>query len=82
MKTVALVIALILLIGGGIPWLVSVILCPLYFKFGLFKWFYHDIMHWHQPDNSPERFDGLSTHSVCKYCGKDIMQDSQGNWFC
>ena len=54
----------------------------LYFKFGFLKFFYHDIMGWHTPDNSPKWSDGLSDHSKCKHCGKDIMQDSQGNWFC
>lgn len=53
----------------------------LYFKVGWFKFFYHDFLGWHTPDNGPRRFDGLSEHATCKYCGKDIMQDSQGNWF-
>lgn len=53
----------------------------LYFKFGFLKFFYHDFLHWHTPDDSPQWFDGLSDHAVCKHCGKDIMQDSQGNWF-
>ena len=53
----------------------------LYFKFGFLKFFYHDVLHWHIPDNSTHYFDGLSDHATCKYCGKDIMQDSQGNWF-
>lgn len=52
----------------------------LYFAKGYFKRFYHDIMGWHMPDNS-EKFDGCSFHSHCKYCGKEITQDSQGNWF-
>lgn len=54
----------------------------LFFLFGAFKFYYHDILHWHRPDDSPRRHDGLREHSTCKYCGKDIMQDSQGNWFC
>jgi hypothetical protein len=54
----------------------------LYFKLGWFKFFYHDFLHWHTPDDSPHSFDGLSEHATCKHCGKDIMQDSQGNWFC
>ncbi len=54
----------------------------LYFKVGWFKFFYHDFLGWHTPDNSPRSFDGLSEHATCKYCGKDIMQDSHGNWFC
>ena len=53
----------------------------LYNWFGWFKWFFHDILKWHKPDNSPKWSDGCSTHSVCKYCGQEIMQDSQGNWF-
>lgn len=53
----------------------------LYFVFGWLKFFYHDFLEWHRPDDSPERFDGLSVHCRCKHCGKDIMQDSQGNWF-
>ena len=52
----------------------------LYLKFGIFKRFYHDILGWHQPNNK-ESFDGCSITSQCKYCGKSIMMDSQGNWF-
>ena len=54
----------------------------LYFKFGFLRFFYHDFLGWHRPDDSPQWSDGCSTHSKCKYCGKDIMEDSQGNWFC
>ena len=53
----------------------------LYFKKGWFHRWFHDVMHWHQPDNSPMWSDGCSTHAKCKWCGEDIMQDSQGNWF-
>ena len=35
---------------------------------------------WHKP-NDTMVFDGVSWGSTCKYCGKAIMQDSQGNWF-
>ena len=52
----------------------------LYFKFGLLKKFYHDFMHWHTPSKKLS-FDGLSFHSKCKWCGEEILQDSQGNWF-
>lgn len=52
----------------------------LYCKFGLFKTFYHDVLKWHEPIDEWE-FDGCNVHSVCKYCGKEIMRDSQGNWF-
>jgi hypothetical protein len=54
----------------------------LYLKFGLFKKFYHDILKWHKPHNEYDsEFDGCSFHNTCKYCGKEIIQDSQGNWF-
>lgn len=53
----------------------------LYFKFGFLKFFYHDLLDWHRPDDSPQYSDGCSQHAKCKYCGRDIMQDSQGNWF-
>lgn len=53
----------------------------LYFKLGFFKFFYHDLLGWHTPDDSPQYSDGCSQHATCKHCGKDIMMDSQGNWF-
>ena len=60
----------------------SIVSALLYFHLGWFKKFYHDVIGWHQPaDESNSRFDGLSFHCTCKYCGKDIMQDSQGNWY-
>lgn len=55
---------------------------PIYLLTGFGKLFYHDILGWHMPDRSVNKtFDGCSVHSKCKHCGKDIMQDSQGNWF-
>ena len=54
----------------------------LYFKKGIGKWFYHDILNWHIPDNSDEyKYDGLNLKTICKHCKKEITQDSQGNWF-
>lgn len=46
------------------------------------KWFFHDILGWHEP-NQEERIEihGINIHCKCKYCGKDIIRDSQGNWF-
>lgn len=44
------------------------------------NWLCHDLMGWHKPDEHNE-FDGCSIHSHCRFCGKAIMQDSQGNWF-
>lgn len=44
--------------------------------FGKFfcKWF-----HWHSP--TIIKIGGVNTKSKCKYCGREIMLDSQGNWF-
>ncbi len=52
----------------------------IYLVTGLGKWFYHDLLLWHKPSDF-EGFDGCSCTSRCKYCGKEIMQDSQGGWF-
>ena len=53
----------------------------LYFKSGFMKWYYHGILGWHVPDDGEQNFDGCSAHATCRHCKKDIMQDSQGNWF-
>lgn len=53
-----------------------------YLKLGIGKWFYHDILEWHMPDNTGVyRYDGLNLKTICRHCRKKIMQDSQGNWF-
>lgn len=49
--------------------------------FNIFKKIFHDMLGWHQPDASNQTFNGCSIGSVCKYCGKEILLDSQGNWF-
>lgn len=46
----------------------------------LFNKVYHDYFEWHLPINSIG-FDGLSFCSHCKFCGRRILQDSQGSWF-
>lgn len=71
--------AVMFILFGSLAWMY--IAAGLYFKFGFLKFFYHDLLGWHMPDDSPQWFDGLSDHAHCKYCGEDIMQDSQGNWF-
>lgn len=68
---------LIVLLGFVLIFYIPIIL---YKKFGWFKRFYHDILGWHEPTDEKE-FDGCNTHSHCKYCGKELMQDSHGNWF-
>ena len=52
----------------------------LYFKKGIFKKFFHDVLGWHEPYEA-HSFDGYNYRTTCKYCGKYIQQDSQGNWF-
>ena len=52
----------------------------LYVGFEIGKPFFHDVLKWHMPTYD-RSFDGYSMHSYCKYCGKEIMQDSHGNWF-
>lgn len=47
----------------------------------LLKFFYHDVLEWHIPDHNKDHYRGINYCSVCKICGKEIMQDSQGNWF-
>jgi hypothetical protein len=75
-------ILMIILILFGAPYFISVIISPFYFKFGFGKVFYHDVMGWHRPKEDEENtFDEINTYNYCKYCGKRILQDSQGNWF-
>jgi hypothetical protein len=47
---------------------------------GPIKRWYHDRLGWHD-GNGEVWFDGASLHSVCSQCGKEVKQDSQGNWF-
>ena len=47
----------------------------------LFNYFFHNVMEWHLPDDKPQEFNGCSFHTHCKFCGKEIEQDSQGNWY-
>ena len=35
---------------------------------------------WHKAPET-QGFDGCSSTGTCSRCGKDVMQDSQGNWF-
>src|SRR5437867_1837662 len=36
---------------------------------------------WHEPSQGKGGFNGASFTSICRYCGKKILQDSQGGWF-
>lgn len=35
---------------------------------------------WHR-NVTKTNFDGCSQHGKCGRCGKDVIKDSQGNWF-
>lgn len=61
-----------------IQWVAGLIWLAKPYKLG--TWFFHDIMGWHKPSDI-HSFDGCSEHSRCRFCKKEIMQDSQGNWF-
>jgi len=39
------------------------------------------VMGWHDGSGGKRSFDGCSIHATCSRCGKEVMQDSQGNWF-
>lgn len=71
LEAVAIIIAIMFI--GGVVYLIS--------KGKIFKLFYHNILEWHLPDDKLQKFDGCNIHAHCKLCGKEIMQDSQGNWF-
>lgn len=70
---------IIFLIAAGI-WLLLMIGEGLYSKKGWGKKLYHDKLGWHRP-NKEINAVGINFKSTCKHCGKEIIQDSQGNWF-
>lgn len=43
-------------------------------------WLFHDIFGWHVPGDKLWYGD-FAVHSYCRICGREIIQDSQGNWF-
>jgi hypothetical protein len=46
------------------------------------KWFCRELS-WHDGKDKSDDidFDGCSFHAKCSKCGKEVMKDSQGNWF-
>ena len=42
-------------------------------------YFFDKYLHWHSCITTG--FDGISFVGKCKYCGKECLRDSQGNWF-
>lgn len=75
---ILLYIFIVLVSLCALSWIGGIIYLIHPFKF--LVWFYHDIMGWHKPNDSHFN-DGCSMHSHCRFCHKEIMQDSQGNWF-
>jgi hypothetical protein len=48
----------------------------------IWKIFSCDIMGWHNGKLKAKiRFDGCSMHARCSKCKREVMMDSQGNWF-
>ena len=43
-------------------------------------WFCKNFGYWHLKPKQVG-FDGCSNTGVCPRCGKNVLQDSQGNWF-
>ena len=69
----------IIIIVFSVAWVMGAI-C--FFSDGhIFGKLFHKTLGWHFPDDSPQKFDGANIHARCRFCGKRIMQDSQGNWF-
>ncbi len=81
--TIVLIILCIFLLIAIPAWICSVIYLASGGKF--FKKIYHDKLGWHlvYPEDyiNNTTFDGCSEHNHCSLCGKEVMRDSQGNWF-
>ena len=61
---------------------VTFMICALcYHKWGVFGWFYHDMLLWHDGEGSSNGFDGCSMTGTCSKCGESVLMDGQGNWF-
>ena len=39
------------------------------------------IFGWHNGNGGEQSFNGCSFKGSCSKCGKNVLQDSQGNWF-
>ena len=59
--------------------LIIVIPCGIINSFSKSKWFC-TFWGWHKAPKS-QGFDGCSLNGKCPRCGKEVLQDSQGNWF-
>ena len=80
LKSIIVAITISIMIFLTVMWLLSIIWIVTPFR--PFKRLCHDIFGWHEPsENGAKSFDGASFHAKCWFCDKEIMQDSQGNWF-
>ena len=52
---------------------------PLYHRYGYGKRIYHNLLGWHLPVEQRQDWKG-TLYSQCKYCSRDIFQDSRGTW--
>ena len=59
---------------------IFLLLAILYLAIGWNRWLFHNLLGWHKPIKE-KTFKDINIISKCKYCGKEIAQDSQGNWF-
>ena len=66
-------------IGIVLFFLVSLIFLAINNRF-LPKWFC-DHLHWHLEPEINTGFNGCSFTGTCPRCGRDVMMDSNGNWF-
>lgn len=64
---------------GGVL-VLFLVLAILYLAIGWNKWLFYNLLGWHKPIKE-KTFRGINIISKCKYCGKEIAQDSQCNWF-
>ena len=65
--------------------LVFIPMIPLAMISMVVSWFHESIWFcnvfgWHKAPKE-QGFDGCSANGVCPVCGKEVLQDSQGNWF-
>lgn len=66
------------ILGGVLA--LFLVLAILYLAIGWNRWLFHNLLGWHKPIKE-KTLNGINIISKCKYCGKEIAQDSQGNWF-
>ena len=45
------------------------------------KSFRCEFLGWHKPTKITVPYLSINFHSTCARCGREILQDSQGNWF-